>query len=279
MENEDRTNTKQRRTEKNKQHQDAKMTAGQKPPPVILDPTLCSLLPKSLVENHIMPFITHVFTSKEQLIKAVDEYVEDPSKFCYPIRYWVILDPTLCSLLPKSLVENHIMPFITHVFTSKDKLIQAVDQYVEDRSNFCYPIRYWDVSQITDFSHVFDAARNRRLKDFNEDLTEWNVSKATNMSCMFRGCHSFNGDVASWDVSSATDLSAMFLYCFSFNGDVSSWNVSNATHLGHMFYDCREFNSDISSWNVSNATELDSMFRGCSSFDGDVSSWNVASVT
>eukprot|EP00542_Grammatophora_oceanica_P019418 CAMPEP_0194036544 /NCGR_PEP_ID=MMETSP0009_2-20130614/8904_1 /TAXON_ID=210454 /ORGANISM="Grammatophora oceanica, Strain CCMP 410" /LENGTH=64 /DNA_ID=CAMNT_0038678347 /DNA_START=200 /DNA_END=390 /DNA_ORIENTATION=+ len=57
-----------------------------------------------------------------------------------------ILDPRLCSLLPQNLVVNHIMPFITHVFTSKEKLIEAVDKYVVDPSTFCYAIRYWDVS-------------------------------------------------------------------------------------------------------------------------------------
>jgi len=61
------------------------------------------------------------------------------------------LDPALCLLLPRSVVEKRLMPFITHVFTSKKKLIQAVDEYVADPSTFCYRIGLWDVSQITDY--------------------------------------------------------------------------------------------------------------------------------
>jgi len=48
----------------------------QQPPPIVLDPILCSLLPRSVVVNHIMPFITHIFTSREKLIEAVWKYVD-----------------------------------------------------------------------------------------------------------------------------------------------------------------------------------------------------------
>mmetsp|Transcript_16493 Transcript_16493/g.24393 ORF Transcript_16493/g.24393 Transcript_16493/m.24393 type:complete len:110 (-) Transcript_16493:290-619(-) len=97
------------------------------------------------------------------------------------------------------------MPYITHVFTSKEDLIRAVDEYIENPSTFCYRIGLWDVSQITDFSQVFDANRNWRLRRFDEDLSGWDVSNATNLSWMFDGCLSFSGDGASsWDVSSAT---------------------------------------------------------------------------
>eukprot|EP00542_Grammatophora_oceanica_P014203 CAMPEP_0194040642 /NCGR_PEP_ID=MMETSP0009_2-20130614/12604_1 /TAXON_ID=210454 /ORGANISM="Grammatophora oceanica, Strain CCMP 410" /LENGTH=230 /DNA_ID=CAMNT_0038683835 /DNA_START=108 /DNA_END=800 /DNA_ORIENTATION=+ len=191
----------------------------------------------------------------------------------------VILDPLLCSLLPKSLVENYIMPFITHVFTSKQKLKEAVHDYVDDPSKFCYPIRYWDVSRLTDFSYVFDAHQNPRLKKFNEDLTEWDVSNGRRFRFMFCNCHAFNGDVSSWNVSNAQELSGMFYQCTSFHGDVSSWNVANATSLCDMFRGCTSFNGDVSSWNVAWNTQLDSMFHGCDAFirgEEGVRTWNLS---
>jgi len=189
-----------------------------------------------------------------------------------------VLQPALCSLLPQSVVEKTLMPFITHKFTSKRKLIQAVDAYVANPSVFCYPIGLWDVSEITDFSHVFDAKRNPRLEHFNEDLSRWDVSNGTNFSQMFNGCSSFNGDVSSWDVSNARNMRRMFNGCRSFNGDISSWNVSKATNMSLMFDGCMLFNCDVSSWDVHNVTDFCAMFDGCASFKGDVSSWDVSNA-
>eukprot|EP00542_Grammatophora_oceanica_P000639 CAMPEP_0194065858 /NCGR_PEP_ID=MMETSP0009_2-20130614/85699_1 /TAXON_ID=210454 /ORGANISM="Grammatophora oceanica, Strain CCMP 410" /LENGTH=176 /DNA_ID=CAMNT_0038718749 /DNA_START=127 /DNA_END=657 /DNA_ORIENTATION=- len=146
-----------------------------------------------------------------------------------------VLDPALCSLLPRSVVEKNLMPFITHTFTSREDLIQAVDEYVANPSTFCYRIGLWDVSGITDFSNVFDTSRNPRLEHFNEDLSGWDVSNGTSFGWMFYECASFNGDVSSWDVSNATDLDGMFAGCQSFNSDLSSWDVSKATDLYGMF--------------------------------------------
>ena len=41
-------------------------------------------------------------------------------------------------------------------------------------------------------------------------ISQWDVSKVTNMGNMFRGASSFNGDLSSWDVSKVTDMSSMF---------------------------------------------------------------------
>jgi len=167
----------------------------------------------------------------------------------------VVLDPLLCSLLPQSLVENNIMPFITHVFTSNEQLIEAVRKYIYDPSAFFYSIRYWDVSQVTDFSYVFCVGGNWT---FDEDLTEWNVSKGTNFRFMFYRCSSFHGDgISSWNVSNATNLSHMFSGCTSFHGDLSSWNIANATNLSHMFSGCTSFNRDlVATWHVSDHDRL-----------------------
>ncbi len=46
--------------------------------------------------------------------------------------------------------------------------------------------------------------------DFNADLSNWNVSKVTNMSYMFWQAKSFNQDIGNWDVSSVTNMHRMF---------------------------------------------------------------------
>mmetsp|Transcript_2577 Transcript_2577/g.3513 ORF Transcript_2577/g.3513 Transcript_2577/m.3513 type:complete len:114 (-) Transcript_2577:450-791(-) len=62
----------------------------------------------------------------------------------------------LCHTSPTSLHPNR-------------SLIEAVDEYYEKPSAFCYRIGLWDVSQITDSSHLFDARSNETLERFNED--------------------------------------------------------------------------------------------------------------
>ena len=52
-------------------------------------------------------------------------------------------------------------------------------------------------------------------KDFNEDISNWDVSKVTNMSCMFCKAKLFNGDLSSWNVSNAED-GYMFIRLFLF---------------------------------------------------------------
>ena len=63
--------------------------------------------------------------------------------------------------------------------------------------------------------------------DFNEDISEWDVSNVTNMNAMFYEASSFNQDIGDWDVSSVTDMYAMFYGASAFNQDISGWCVIN----------------------------------------------------
>jgi surface protein len=194
--------------------------------------------------------------------------------------------------LPPELTRQRVYPFAVRVIHDKEELIQAVDEYVHAKAAILrrdgnqraaatqpYPIGEWDVSNVRDFSHVFDARRNPLLIDFNEDISKWDVSNATDLNHMFSGCQSFNADLSRWNVSKATDLHSMFINCQSFNANVSAWNVSNATNMSAMFAGCSAFQSDVSGWNVSRVTNLSFLFFNCSSFDSNVSDWNPSSAT
>jgi surface protein len=193
--------------------------------------------------------------------------------------------------LPANIVSHFIYPFAVKVIKNREELIEAVDEYLDeyysyfkreakdDDNRIRYPIGDWDVSRIDDFTRVFDEDRNRKAKNFNEDLSRWNVAHGTSFARMFFGCHSFQSDLSTWDTGRAINLRNMFHGCTSFNSDLSRWNVANATNLGAMFSSCTIFNSDLSRWNVANATSLNSMFYGCTSFNSDLSNWNVAKAT
>jgi surface protein len=46
---------------------------------------------------------------------------------------------------------------------------------------------------------------------------------------MFYGCRNFNSDLSKWDVSNGKQFDKMFRYCSSFDADLSEWDVSKAT--------------------------------------------------
>ena len=112
------------------------------------------------------------------------------------------------------------------------------------------------------------------------DISDWDVSKVTNMSSMFYDCKALKivGDISGWNVSKVTDMSHMFYECESFNQDISSWNVSKVNNMNSMFCGCESFNQNISSWNVSSVTDMYSMFYDCKLFNQDISNWNVSKV-
>ena len=63
------------------------------------------------------------------------------------------------------------------------------------------------MSQIKDMSNLFEGTY------FNGDISEWDVSNVTNMSHIFNECKSFNKDISNWDVSNVTNMYRMFNNC------------------------------------------------------------------
>ena len=109
---------------------------------------------------------------------------------------------------------THI-PFIA-VFKSKAELKSAVDACIElSPVGACVngthgPIGEWDVSRVTDMSNLF-----KNKKAFNSDISKWDVSSVTNMYAMFLGATSFNHDISKWDMSNA-NTRAMFFHAKAF---------------------------------------------------------------
>lgn len=133
------------------------------------------------------------------------------------------------------------------------------------------PIHYWNTEYITDMSSLFAGST---MRFFNEDISDWNVSNVTNMSCMFMHTTDFNQNIGNWNVSNVTDLSYMFYNAKEFNQNIDNWDVSNVTDITGIFCKSQLFNQPLDSWNVQNVIYLSSFIHNASSFKQDISSWN-----
>ena len=72
-----------------------------------------------------------------------------------------------------------------------------------------------DTSLITDMSCLFAndiGAKCPNRKDFS-GISSWDVSKVTDMSHMFEHCYIFNENISGWDVSSVKNMERMFDKC------------------------------------------------------------------
>ncbi len=75
---------------------------------------------------------------------------------------------------------------------TNDNIRSLVKTYINNRLGLPawlqpIPISDWDVSRVTDMDNLFKS-----LRTFNEPLTNWNVSNVRSMRHMFQGCRNFN---------------------------------------------------------------------------------------
>ena len=155
-------------------------------------------------------------------------------------------------------------------FTDMSKLFSFLytdsNGYISTENKYNGDISRWDVSNVTNMSHMFESTY------FNNDISEWDVSNVTNMFGMFVSSK-FNQNISRWDVSNVTDMACMFAHS-KFNQDISEWDVSNVMNMSSMFYDSN-FNYNISKWDVSNVKNMNNMFA-FSKYNKDISKWKLS---
>ena len=140
----------------------------------------------------------------------------------------------------------------------------------------------WNVSKVTDMSFMFFCESLKTLPD----LSRWNTSKVSNMKSMFafsKSLTTFTG-ISEWNTSKFTDMKDMFEYCTELISlpDISKWDTHKVTDMSEMFFNCYNLASlpDISKWNTGNVTSMYAMFNNCSSLTSmpDLSKWDTSSL-
>ena len=188
---------------------------------------------------------------------------------------------------------KHLNQYITEYIIKKklDKPIDSEDHYEyfpktkQDLINIIYMLldkdktdfNCIDTSLITDMSDLFTDSIFENLVF---DVSNWDVSKVTNMDSMFVGCIKFDGDLSDWNVSNVETMSNMFVKCRNFTGKgLENWDVSNVTNMEFMFSECEDFEGkSIENWDVSNVENISYMFDYCTSLNCNLNNWNVSKV-
>lgn len=159
------------------------------------------------------------------------------------------------------------------------------------------PLRYWNVSNIENMSHMFESSydSNEDTIDFSP-ISGWDTSNVKDMSFMFyeSGTDTL-GFLSGWDVGSVTDMSSMFFrlgihtYNLSYKiidlSPLSNWNVSSLRNMNKMFYWTHIATLEpLSNWNVSSVVNMSEVFNmnkpeltAISNLRG-LENWNVANV-
>jgi surface protein len=129
---------------------------------------------------------------------------------------------------------------------------------------------------------------------FNQNISNWNVSRVINMTNMFNTAVAFNNGSATndganaltWYAPNCLFFPAMFSSATSFNQPISTLVDTSGVAVcafNSMFSGATLFNQNISGWNVSKANPMNSMFASAVSFNngatgnigGNQLNWNA----
>jgi Mycoplasma protein of unknown function, DUF285 len=117
----------------------------------------------------------------------------------------------------------------------------------------------WNVSKVTDFSFMFEFARQ-----FVGNVSAWDTSSAVNMRAMFRHAEVFNGSVSNWDVSRVETMTDTFNHAYKFEGgDLRAWNTSSVLLFDGTFSNAWLFSGKVSTWDTKRAINMEFMVSSC----------------
>ena len=178
--------------------------------------------------------------------------------------------------IEKDFDENGIICDFTVTKFDNDSLVDVLKLWHHERN--LIETRYghisnWDVSKVTNMYRLF-----KYIDDFNEDISNWDVSNVKNMRSMFSGAKAFNQPIGNWDVSKVTNMYEMFYRAKAFNQPIGNWDVSNVKSMREMFYTAISFNQPIGTWDVSKVTNMHGMFSGAIAFNQPIGNWDVGNV-
>ena len=145
------------------------------------------------------------FENRIELKKAIDTcfYGDDASTAATLVEY----DPDACETTVKTTYGWPMNTWCTGEF---DAIVFYNGCYVFKPSLFTHI--YLELGLVNDMQLLFVGKR-----DFNEDISDWDTSRVTNLYETFSYAESFTGDISRWDVSKVWKMFGLFNGAYSDN--------------------------------------------------------------
>lgn len=128
-----------------------------------------------------------------------------------------------------------------------------------------------DVSQVEDFSSIFEGSR-RKGDEWN-GIEKWDTSRARSLNSTFQDAIFFDADIGDWEVSSVEDMSFCFCGAEIFSQNISRWDTFSLKKLDYAFARTKRFNSPLE-WFVENLESADFAFFESLIFNQCLECWN-----
>ncbi len=148
---------------------------------------------------------------------------------------------------------------------TRTRSLQALLTATDTKITNLEPLRYWDVSNVTDFSAMLSFRDDSSLTDYSA-IDGWDTSSATSMAWMLSGYPGTDlTEFSGWVVDNVTDMSGMFLGARNLTSltGVEEWDTGNVTKMTYMFEDAIDNVADLKplkDWDTSNVTDMAYMF-------------------
>lgn len=110
-----------------------------------------------------------------------------------------------------------------------------------------------DVPRLGSVSTMGQAFRGCTALVGNSIFNNWQTGNVSNFFAVFFGCVNFNQNLANWNMAKATTTQSMFQLS-GFNQNISAWTLPLNTNYQSMFSNATAFNQNLSNWILSNST-------------------------
>lgn len=129
----------------------------------------------------------------------------------------------------------------------------------------------------TDYSYLFSNFKTTTALD----LSNWDISKLTNVEDMFTNCNISEINLSGWSFRNDISMKYFFGWAQVQKLDLSNWDISKITNMSYMFSNSYVVSIDgLNHFDTSNVTSMEDMFASSSKLTSlDLSSFNTSNVT
>ena len=167
------------------------------------------------------------------------------------------------------MIPMSLKPLGGGVYATNDTIEALVDEGIARLGKFA-DLNYINTSQVTSLQSVFDF----RYGSFHGDISRWDTSSVTNLSCAFRMA-SYKGDISQWDTSKVTNMWGTFWALLNGWGGrelphgLETMDVSKVTNMNECLLDGVLFNSPLNEWRCNALVTAWRMFDGCAAMSAE----------